>query len=79
MQYLILGLALSLLVYLGLRAFADANPQDVVRNVRKLGGMAALLMAMFLTATGRFALAIPFLLIMVPLLRGGILSSILGG
>ena len=79
MQYLILGLALLLLVSWGLRAFVNANPKDIARSFRKLGGVAALLMALFLTATGRFPLAIPFILIMFPLLRGGNLSSILGG
>jgi len=79
MQYLILGLALLLIVFFGLRAFVNADPKDVVRSFRKLGGMTALMLALFLTMTGRFPLAIPLLIVAFSLLRGGNTSSIFGG
>ena len=79
MQTLIFGLALLLLVYTGLRAFVNANPQDMARNMRKFAGLAALFLALFLTMTGRFPLAIPLVIVAFSLLRGGNLSSLFGG
>lgn len=70
MQYLILVLALSLLVVFGLKTFANANPADMARTLRNIGGSAALMMALFLLATGRFPLAIPLGFVAYSLLRG---------
>jgi DnaJ-domain-containing protein 1 len=56
---LILGLAaLVLLLVLG-RVYATADPQQFARVLRVSGGIAALLIAVYLTVTGRFYAAVP--------------------
>ena len=79
MQYFILGLAVLLIVFFGLRAFVNADPKYVVRSFRRYSGMAALMMALFLGVTGRFPFAFPFAIVAFSLLRGGKFSSIFGG
>ncbi|GBE44515.1 Dna-J like membrane chaperone protein [bacterium BMS3Bbin10] len=70
MQYILLGLALLLLVLLGLRTFANASPANMAQTMRNIGGSAALMAALFLAATGRFPLAIPLGFVAFSLLRG---------
>lgn len=62
MQYLILGLALLVLVLLGGRALVRANPKLLARNIRKLGGWSAIVVAIALMASGRMMLALPLAL-----------------
>ena len=78
MQYLILILALLLLFLFGLKAFANASPANMARTLRNIGGSSALMIALFLAATGRFPLAIPLGLVAFSLLRGNF-SSFPGG
>lgn len=59
MHYVLLGLLLALLAYAGFRAFLTTNPKTMAANLRKIGGIAALLLAGFFAATGRFPVAIP--------------------
>ena len=72
MQYLLLGLAIAFLVYAALRAFANANPKDMIKNIRRTGGIAALVIAVLLSVTGRFALAVPLIFVAFSLLRGNL-------
>ena len=72
MQYLILGVLFLLIVYAALRAFLTANPKTMAQNMRKIAGVAALLMALFFTVTGRFPLAVPLGFIAISLLRGSL-------
>jgi hypothetical protein len=62
MQFLILGLALLVLVLLGGRALARANPKLLATNLRKLGGWSAIIVALALMASGRLMLALPLAL-----------------
>lgn len=59
MQYLLLFLFLLVMAGLGLRAFLNANPKDLAKTIRKIGGVASLGLALFFAVTGRFPLAIP--------------------
>lgn len=59
MQFLILGLALLVLVLLGGRALARADPKLLAKNIRKIGGWSAIVVALALMATGRLMLAVP--------------------
>jgi DnaJ-domain-containing protein 1 len=59
MHYVILGLLLLLLAYAGLRAFLNANPKTMAQTLRKVSGVACILLALFFVATGRFPVAIP--------------------
>ena len=70
MHYLILGLVIVFLVYAALRAFVNANPRDMANNLRRIGGIAALVIAIFMGVTGRFALAVPLIFVAISLLRG---------
>jgi len=56
---LLIGIAALFLALYAARLFANADPRLLVKNVRRGGGVAALAGAAFLTATGRFAMAIP--------------------
>ncbi len=78
MQYLILGVLFLLVVYAVLRSFLNANPKTMAQNLRNMAGFAALLMALFLTVTGRFPLAVPLGIIAITLLKGN-LSAFTGG
>ena len=62
MQFLILGLALLVLVLLAGRALVRANPKLLAKNIRKLGGWSAIIVAMVLMATGRMMLGLPLAL-----------------
>lgn len=70
MHYLILGLIIVFLVYTALRAFVNADPKNLANNLRRTGGIAAIVIAILMAVTGRFALAVPLLFIAIPLLRG---------
>lgn len=72
MQYLILGLILALIVYAAFRSFLNANPKTMAQNMRKIAGVAALLLALFFTVIGRFALAVPLGFIAISLLKGNL-------
>ena len=72
MQYLLLALFIAFLVYTALRAFVNANPQNMARNIRRTGGIAAIVLAILMSVTGRFALAVPLLFVAVSLLRGNL-------
>ncbi|SHM05331.1 DnaJ domain-containing protein [Roseibium suaedae] len=59
MVYLITGaLVLALLLYGG-QLFANANPADLARRIKKSGGLMLLALAAILALTGRIALAVP--------------------
>ncbi|MBD8890112.1 DnaJ domain-containing protein [Roseibium litorale] len=59
MVYLIIGaLVLALLLYGG-QLFANANPADLARRIKKSGGLLLLGLAVVLAVTGRVALALP--------------------
>jgi hypothetical protein len=80
MQFLILGLALLVLVLLGGRALARANPKLLARNIRKIGGAGAIIAALILIATGKLMLALPLALFGYSLLnRSFSWSNPLGG
>ena len=78
MQYLVLGLIFLLIGLAVLRGFLYGNPKTMAQNLRRFAGMAALLAALFLTVTGRFALAVPLGIIAISLLKGN-LSGFAGG
>lgn len=59
MHYFLLGLALLAGFLFLSKSFVNANPMELARNLRKIGGAGALLLALLLLLTGRFALAIP--------------------
>ena len=59
MTTLLLGIAALLILLYLLRVFAQADAQMLVKNLRRGSGVAALSGAVFLTTTGRFAMAIP--------------------
>ena len=71
MQFLLLGLALLVLVLLGGRALARANPKLLARNIRKVGGWSAIVVALALVATGRLMLAVPLAMFGWSLLNRG--------
>ena len=56
------GLAALLLLILGSRLFASANPQKLALGMRMAGGVAVLLVAAFLLVRGALPLAIPLAL-----------------
>lgn len=72
MQYLILAFVLLFVVYAALNSFLKANPKNMVQNLRTMGGVAALVIALFFIVTGRFPLAVPLGFIALSLLRGKI-------
>jgi len=72
MHYLILGLIIAFLVYAALRAFVNTNPKTIVKNLRSIGGIAALVLAILMGVTGRFALAVPLIFVAISLLRGNV-------
>ena len=57
MHYLILSVLFLLLVYAAFRAFLNANPKTLAKNIRAIAGVALLLLALFFAVTGRFAVA----------------------
>lgn len=59
MHYLILSVLFLLLVYVAFRTFLNANPKTLAKNIRAIGGVALLLLALFFAVTGRFAVAAP--------------------
>jgi DnaJ-domain-containing protein 1 len=59
MPVLLIGLAGLLLLLWGLRVFANMDARLLLKNVRVVGGFAALGGAALLTATGRFPVALP--------------------
>jgi hypothetical protein len=71
MQFLILGLALLVLVLLGGRALARANPKLLAANIRRLGGWSAIVAGLVLTATGRMGVGLPLALFGYSLLNKG--------
>lgn len=74
MHYLVLAVLILAIVYAGLRAFLNSNPKTMARNVRKMAGFGALLLAVFFTATGRFPFALPLGVIAISLLKGNLSS-----
>lgn len=62
MQFLLLGVALLVVVLLAGRALAQANPKLLARNLRKLGGVGAIGVALLLIATGKMMLGLPLAL-----------------
>lgn len=67
-----------LLVYAALRAFLKADPKDLAKTLRNIGGFALLLLALFFAVTGRMAFAVPLGLVGLSLL-GRNLSGLTGG
>jgi hypothetical protein len=59
MATLLLGIAVLMLVLVGLRAFANMNAQLAVKSLRQGGGIAALAGAAFFAVSGRFPMAVP--------------------
>ncbi len=59
MPYLLLGLLALVLGLLALRAFANANPKTLARNLRRLGVGVLGALALLFAVTGRFGLAMP--------------------
>jgi hypothetical protein len=59
MQFLLLGLALLVIVLLGGRAFANADPKALAKLIRQATGWGAIAVAVLLGVTGRFAVALP--------------------
>jgi hypothetical protein len=59
MVTLLLGIVVFGLVLLAARAFADADPTKLAKQLRVAGGVAALGAAGYLTLTGRFYAALP--------------------
>ena len=68
MHYFLLGLLVLLLVIFGVRGFLNANPKTLARSMRKAAGIAALLIAGFFAATGRFVFAVPIGILALSLL-----------
>lgn len=56
---ILVGFAVLLIAIFGIRIIAQADAHMLARNLRRGGGVAALAGAAFLTATGRFPIAIP--------------------
>ena len=59
MFYFLIGLILLAAVVFGGRGFVQANPADLARKLRTLGGIALLLVGGVFLVTGRFMFAIP--------------------
>jgi len=59
MLTLLIGVAVLVLVLFAARAFADADPARLSKQLRVAGGVAALGAAGYLTLTGRFYVALP--------------------
>ncbi len=72
MHYLILVLVIAFVIYAALRAFVNANPKTIFKNLRTIGGVAALVIAILMAVTGRFALAVPLVFVAISLLRGNL-------
>lgn len=68
MHYFLLGLLVLLLVIFGVRGFLNANPKTLARSMRKVAGIAALLIAGFFAMTGRFVFAVPIGILALSLL-----------
>jgi DnaJ domain len=62
MPFFLAGVAVLLVLLLGGRLVATADPQKLARALRKIAGVALLAMAMFLLARGALPLAIPLAL-----------------
>lgn len=75
MHYFILAVLVLLLVYAGLRAFLNANPKTLAQNLRKIGGVAMLVLALFFAATGRFVMAVPLGIFAITLLGRSLAGS----
>ena len=58
MPFLIAGLLLLWFASIGLKTFVRMNPATLARAMRRIGGIAALLLALFLMVRGRFDIAI---------------------
>jgi hypothetical protein len=71
MAYFLIGCALLVLLLLGMRQLAFANPHSLAGAVRKMGGVAALAAAGFLILRGALPLAIPLAVFGFSLLRQG--------
>jgi hypothetical protein len=71
MAYFLLGCALLVLLILGGRLFAKADPQRLAGALRKAGGVAALTAAGFLILRGALPVAIPLAVFGLALLRRG--------
>jgi hypothetical protein len=79
MLYLVLGLAALVLGLMALRAFAQANPANVVRRMRVGGGAVTLLVAGLLAARGIEIVAAPLAMLGSWLIWGRALPPWLGG
>lgn len=77
MVYFLAGCALLILLILGLRAFAQADPSKLAAIARKAGGVAALAAAGFLILRGALPIAIPLAVFGLSLL-GRVSSSPFG-
>lgn len=68
---IILGIALLAVVLLIVRHYSQSSPADVARFVRAAAGVAAIIVALLLTARGAFPLAFPLILVGLGLLNVG--------
>jgi DnaJ-domain-containing protein 1 len=59
MPTLILGVLVFLLLLWALKSFSNANPKQVAKVLKSLGGVLALGLAAFLAARGQFFIAVP--------------------
>jgi DnaJ domain len=71
MVYFLAGCALLVLVLLGLRALAGADPHKLASGLRKAAGVAVLAVAGFLAIRGALPLAIPLAVFGLALFRRG--------
>ena len=78
MPALILGLAALLLLMLGAKAFANADPRRLARLVKRVGGFVLVAVATILLITGRIGIALPLGLVGLALLGLGPLAGRFG-
>jgi len=81
MGFLVVGILILIILLFAGNAFVQANPADLARRIKLVGGGLLLALAAFFTVTGRFVLAIPIAAFAMSLLgwgglgRGGLFSG----
>lgn len=75
MPYLLLGLAVLVLFLVARRSFAKANPAILAQQIRKMGGILALMGAVLLSFTGKFIAAVPLAIFGLGLLKKGVFAG----
>jgi len=79
MRALLLGAAVLVLGLLGVSWFMRANPATLARNLRRIGGVVALLIGVVAISRGAASIAVPLFMLGLWLLSGGGGLGSLGG